>query len=197
MILQKPQCRARSKSMRGRFCRFINRRKKLLTFLQLLIWPAVIAFVAGGAGVRLNLTASVPVGLYWVSSGPESHFLEFCPPEPFGSLSVERAYRTRSTACPDGGEPLLKPVVAREGDFVEVSSKGISVNGSLIPNTGAKSHDTTGRPLSPWPLGFYLVTPGTVWVASSYNSRSFDSRYFGPICSSEIRHVLRPLLTGR
>src|SRR6185295_9940296 len=98
-------------------------------------------FVAGTAGVRLNLTASVPIGLYFVSSSPESRFVEFCPPDPFGSLSIDRGYRAQSTACPDGGEPLLKPVIAREGDLVEVSSNGISVNGSLVWNTAAKTHD--------------------------------------------------------
>jgi type IV secretory pathway protease TraF len=27
----------------------------------------------------------------------------------------------------------------------------------------------------------YSVLPGTVWVISSYNRFSFDSRYFGPV----------------
>ena len=179
--------------MHGRF----SNRKKVLIFLQLLVWPVAVPFVAGIVGVRINLTASVPVGLYFVSSNPDSQFIEFCPPEPFGSLSVERGYRAASSACPDGGEALLKPVVAREGNQVEVSSRGISVNGSLIPNTAAKTLNTEGRPLSPWPFGSYQVEPGTVWVASTYNRRSFDSRYFGAIRVVDIRHLLRPLWTGR
>ena len=40
-----------------------------------------------------------------------------------------------------------------------------------------------------------VVTPGTVWVASSYHSRSFDSRYFGPVYTTAIRHRLKALLT--
>jgi type IV secretory pathway protease TraF len=34
-----------------------------------------------------------------------------------------------------------------------------------------------------------------VWVASSYNGRSFDSRYFGPVDAVTIRNHVRPLLT--
>ena len=60
------------------------------------------------------------------------------------------------------------------------TTSGISVNGSRIRNTVAKSRDTSGRPLSSWPFGLYQVAPETVWVASSYNPRRFDSRYFRP-----------------
>ena len=79
--------------------------------------------------------------------------------------------------------------------MVELSARGISVNGVLLPNTAPLSKDTKGRPLEAWPFGRYPVTPGTVWVASSYHPRSFDSRYFGPISTSAIRHRLKTFLT--
>ena len=60
----------------------------------------------------------------------------------------------------------------------------MAVNGRLLPNTAPLVTDTAGRPLSHWPFGRYVVAPGTVWVASSYSSRSFDSRYFGPVEAS-------------
>ena len=66
---------------------------------------------------------------------------------------------------------------------------------SLLPNTAPLSKDTKGRPLEAWPFGRYVVAPGTVWVASSYHPRSFDSRYFGPISTAAIRHRLKPFLT--
>ena len=75
----------------------------------------------------------------------------------------------------------MKPVVASAGDIVEVSSRGITVNGVLLPNTAPKTKDSKGRPMQPWPSGQYRVSAGFVWVASSYNPWSFDSRYFGPI----------------
>lgn len=178
--------------MRGRSS---DRAKRLLKLGQFFLWPTLAVFFAGTLGVRLNGSASVPIGLYVVSSDPQAHFAEFCPPEPFGSLSVERGYRRRSADCPDHGEPLLKPIIARGGDLVEVTVQGIRVNGSVIPNTQARVEDTMRRPMSSWPVGFYRVAPGTVWVVSSYNSRSFDSRYFGPIHLTDIKNRLRPLWT--
>jgi conjugative transfer signal peptidase TraF len=176
--------------MPGQFCR---RTARLLLFVG---GPIFVVYALGSAGLRLNTTPSVPTGLYWISSDPDAEYVEFCPPEPFGTLSVARGYRARSAAsCPDGGVPLLKPVVAWSGDIVEVAPLGIFVNRIPIPNTAPKWLDTIARPLVAWPVGRYDVAAGTVWVASSYNSRSFDSRYFGPISETAIQHHLRPLWT--
>jgi conjugative transfer signal peptidase TraF len=89
----------------------------------------------------------------------------------------------------------MKPVIASAGDVVEVSERGIAVNGSMLPNTAPKTNDSQGRPMRPWPFGQYRVASGFVWVASSYNPWSFDSRYFGPIPGSLIRERLKPFLT--
>ena len=86
-------------------------------------------------------------------------------------------------------------MVAKAGDLVELSWRGISVNGLLLPNTAPLSKDTKGRPLEPWHSGRFHVAPGAVWVASSYHSRSFDSRYFGPVYTTAIRHRLKAFLT--
>ena len=145
-------------------------------------------------GLRINTSPSLPLGLYVVTTDGSANLIEFCPAEPFAALSLVRGYRGPG-ACRDGGAPLLKPVVAKAGDMVEVYERGISVNGLLLPNTAPLLKDTKGRPLEPWHLGRYPVTPGTVWVASSYHSRSFDSRYFGPVYTTAIRHRLKAFLT--
>jgi conjugative transfer signal peptidase TraF len=148
----------------------------------------------GFLGLRINTSPSLPVGLYVVTTDGSANLVEFCPAEPFATLSLIRGYRDAGS-CRDGGAPLLKPVVANAGDLVELSVRGISVNGQLLPNTAPLPKDTKGRPLTPWPFGRYPLTPGTVWVASSYHSRSFDSRYFGPVYTTAIRHRLKAFLT--
>jgi conjugative transfer signal peptidase TraF len=150
--------------------------------------------VCGFVGVRFNSSPSLPVGMYLTTAGGHANLVEFCPTEPFASLSIARGYRDPGT-CRDGAAPLLKPVVASAGDAVELSARGISVNGVLLPNTAPLSKDSKGRPLGAWPFGRYCVAPGTVWVASSHHPRSFDSRYFGPISTAAIRHRLKPFLT--
>lgn len=156
----------------------------------------ILSWGASALGIRVNCSPSLPIGLYRVASGPEATLVEFCPAEPFASVANARGYRQAGT-CPDGGSPLMKPVVARAGDSVKVSARGLSVNGKAIPNSAPLPKDTAGRPLTPWPFGIYAVQPGTVWVVSGYNPRSFDSRYLGPISEALIRNYLRPLTALR
>jgi conjugative transfer signal peptidase TraF len=187
--------------MLGRFCerlRAIPNRSKCVLAAGSAAIPAASILAAGAAGVRLNLTNSVPMGLYLISNDSKARLVEFCPPEPFGTLSRERGYLERSYfGCPDGAKPLLKPVAAKPGDLVNVSGNGIAVNGRLIPHTAALHTDSAGRLIQAWPDGTYPVRGGSIWVASSFNTHSFDSRYFGPIQQTAILHHLRPLCVSQ
>ena len=152
--------------------------------------------VAYRLGIRINASPSLPFGIYRVDEAGTSNLVEFCPPPPFGKFANFRGYRHAGT-CPDGGAPLLKPVVARAGDTVSTSAEGVQVNGRLLPNSAPRTKDTAGRPLVPWRFGTWVVEPGTLWALSSYHPRSFDSRYFGPVPESAVRDRLRPLLVLR
>ena len=155
----------------------------------------VAAFqLSGSLGLRINTSPSLPMGLYITTADPNANLVEFCPVEPFATLSRARGYRAPG-ACGDGAGPLLKPIVAKVGDVVEVSALGISVNGTLLHNTAPLSADTKGRHLDAWPSGHNVVAPGTIWVASSYHPGSFDSRYFGPVATAAIHHRLKAFLT--
>jgi conjugative transfer signal peptidase TraF len=145
------------------------------------------------AGIRINESPSLPIGLYLISE-KSGQLVEFCPAEPFASLAIARAYRSRGN-CPDGGAPLMKPEVAQAGDSVELNSRGVAVNGKLLPNSAPLKFDTHGHRLDHWPFGRVKVRSGEIWLISSYNPRSFDSRYLGPITKGEIQHHLIPLFT--
>jgi conjugative transfer signal peptidase TraF len=142
--------------------------------------------------VRINTTDSLPKGLYVITREPRAPLVEFCPEGVSSTLSVVRGYRPGGL-CPDGGAPLLKPVIAHAGDTVELSDEGIRVNGQLLPATAPQRLDSAGRQLAAWPSGIYPVASGTLWVASTYHPNSFDSRYFGPISTGQVRHHLRLL----
>lgn len=144
-------------------------------------------------GIRLNTTASLPIGLYVESADVNTQLVEFCPSGPEASVALSRGYRAYGV-CADGGEPLLKPAVAKGGDVVTVSGSGIAVNGKLIPNTHALITDSSGRALTPYPTGVYAVADGVIWVVSTFSQKSFDSRYFGPVNASLIRAHLKPLV---
>jgi conjugative transfer signal peptidase TraF len=172
-----------------------QRLRRAVLWASLLASPFFIGLIAGWVfGIRINFTPSLPRGFYIISNSPSSSLVEFCPQGTAASISLSRQYRTAG-ACPDGGAPLLKPAVAVPGDQVQVSADGIRVNGQLLPNSAGRFRDHLQRPLDPWPYGTYKVAPGTMWVISSFNSYSYDSRYYGAIPEASIRHHLRPLWT--
>jgi len=167
--------------------------------LFLGLTPLLSAFALFGvAGLRINCSASLPAGLYIASA--EGAFVEFCPDD--HGLSAHRGYRHTPLltpwakgVCQDGAAPLLKPMIGKTADEIILSPAGIMVNGKLLPHTAPLEQDSAGRPLTHWPFGHYRTGPGTLWVASSYNPRSYDSRYLGPILHSAVRVRLRTLLT--
>ena len=163
-----------------------------------------VVAVLGGASVltlglalhiRLNLTASLPLGLY-IGTDQPTDYVAFCLGGELEKIALARQYITPGH-CPGGGTPLLKPIAARPGDEVTYSPAGIAVNGLLLPNTAPRLSDSTGKPLATYPFGTSIVPHGTFWLASSYDARSYDARYYGPIPASSIRMHLRPLWVSR
>jgi conjugative transfer signal peptidase TraF len=152
--------------------------------------------IAGIAGVRWNPTASVRTGLYVITKDAGAPLIAFCPTGEAAAEAIARGYRPRSLQCPDKYAALLKPIAARAGDTVEVSQKGISVNGKLLPNTISFKIDAEKRLMHVWPNGTYIVQPGTVWVLSTYNKYSYDSRYYGPIQLSTVITHAKPFWTS-
>jgi conjugative transfer signal peptidase TraF len=152
--------------------------------------------IAGIAGVRWNPTASVRTGLYVITNDANAPLVAFCPTGEAATEAIARGYRPRGLQCPDKYAALLKPVAARAGDTVEVSQNGLSVNGRLLPNTASFKTDVKKRPMHVWPNGTYIVQPGTVWVLSTYNKYSYDSRYYGPIQLSTVITHAKPFWTS-
>ncbi len=158
-------------------------------------------FLAGGSfgiwayGIRINMTRSLPLGLYQITHDPDARLVAFCPPPNAMDVSASRGYRGQSYGfgCPDGAPPLMKPVDAMPGQHVTVRKEGIAVEHRLLPNTAPLPFDAKRRPLQAWPAGEYTVEPGMLWVASSFHPGSYDSRYLGPIHQWQILYRLRPL----
>lgn len=145
------------------------------------------------AGLRINVTPSIPLGLY-IRTGraPVPGLVaEFCP-SGMSATESER-YRGFGVACPDRSIPLLKPIVATFGDRVDFSPAGLSVNGRALANTAPRQIDSKGRYMRPWPAGTYTVETGKIVVASTFHPLSYDSRYLGPIPVGDVRSTLRPL----
>jgi len=164
-----------------------------------LLASSVALLTAGRlAGLRLNLTGSLPVGLY-VAAGAapvRGALVLVCLPPEVAVLARARGYVPRGGACPGGVVPIGKPVLASAGDTVTVTPTGLLMNGAPVPNSQALAMDRKGRPLPQLPTGRYVVRSGTVWILSSYSRLSFDSRYFGAVETAQVRARIRRLWTA-
>ena len=165
--------------------------------MAMILTATGLAFVSG---LRINHTPSLPIGLWQISPAnapvQRGQLVSFCPPETaiFREAISERIIgRGR---CQSGSEPMLKPVIAVEGDQVEVTEAGITVNGVPVPHSARISLPRDSS-LSNHivPLGSYRLAPGQIWVMSALHPRSFDSRYFGPIELRQIEGIAEPIFT--
>lgn len=172
----------------------MNGRPERLRFLlpmALVLAALVVAFE--GWGGRINLSASFPPGLYRVAdAGP---LVAVCLDGKAAALAAARGY-VRGGSCPGRLEPVMKRIVAKAGDVVAVSENGVSVNGHPLLNSKPAPFDSQGRPM---PLLFgatrYVrrLEAGELWLASEFNAGSYDSRYFGPVATSQVRERLAPI----
>jgi type IV secretory pathway protease TraF len=94
--------------------------------------------------------------------------------------------------CPDGHQPILKTVYrATPESPIVLDSQGFTIAGAPIGNTAPKAFSKAGKPLAHYAFGVY--TSG-LWAISGYSRDSFDSRYFGPVSSKEVRFYAKRLL---
>ena len=158
---------------------------------------AALILCAHSAGLRVNESPSLPIGIWRVSPPGRDlrtgDVVAFCPPDtPTFREARGRGYLGKGL-CEGGYEPLLKPVAAIAGDRVSGTDDGISINGRLIASSKSLNRDGLGRILPSPGAHDVIVAKGEVWVISSYNSLSFDSRYFGPVPISRIEGLAHPL----
>ena len=157
---------------------------------------AVAAIGAAGAlGLRINVTPSMPQGVWRLSDAAEVRrgdaVVVCAPPGAASHLGRERGY-IGPGACPGGTVPLLKIVAAVSGDAVAVGPFGLAVNGAVLADTVRLSHDAAGRALPALPPGIYAVQTGTAWVTTPA-ADSWDSRYWGPVQLADVLGVARPV----
>ena len=148
------------------------------------------------AGYRLNLTRSLPIGLYRINDGPvqRGQLAAFCLEDAEAvSLARVRGYLAAGS-CPSGLRPLLKIVSGLAGDVVGLEKGLIAVNGYPLAGTTVISTDSKGRSAPPSRLVPGVIAPGRVLVLSQHHSGSFDSRYFGLVPLAALRPV-EPVLT--
>lgn len=156
----------------------------------LLLW--LLAWIIG---LRINLSGSMPRGLYRVTRSytPKTgDIVAVCPPYVATILGRERGYISAGS-CPGGGEPLLKIVAAVGGDTVTIGGRGVSINGVLLSESQCLSQDEAGRSLPSWQAKHYILPLKMLWLYAP-SSRSWDSRYWGPVPENGVLGTAIPLI---
>ena len=156
-----------------------------------------IMAVAIAAGVRINVTESIPLGLYREidPSLVRGQLVIACldPDNRAVAEALERGYMPVGN-CPGGVAPVIKHIAAVPGDRINASSDGLILNGQLLDQTRPLLFDPKGRPLHRTYARSYEIQPGQVLLLAQ-GAGSFDGRYFGPTPVSGIRAAAKPLLT--
>ena len=161
---------------------------------------ALLAFVlsvaAAAGGFRINMTPSEPLGLWRVAaldrSAAVGDVVFICPPENDRMREARQRGYLRSGSCPGGFAPLIKTVIATEGQRVEIRS-AMFVDGITVANSASRAEQMEKVELvSAFASG---TVPAGHAVLHSGFAGSYDSRYFGPLPVSGILGLAQKVLT--
>ena len=160
----------------------------LLTTSAATVGIALTAFIDLPIKLIWNSSASVPIGLYAITTA--DHFsigdrVAIDPPEPLANFLAERGYLPR-------GVPLLKTIAAVPGQrFCRIGSK-IIIDGKAVGET--RDCDRLGRGLPVW-QGCRRISEGEFFLMNASVPDSFDGRYFGPTPATAVIGKALPLWT--
>ncbi|MCC6708033.1 MAG: S26 family signal peptidase [Gammaproteobacteria bacterium] len=151
--------------------------------LAALAWAS---FVQPAARIVYNPSDSVPVGWYRIEPAHSLHVgsivLTTLPAEA-AVLAAQRGYLPSHV-------PLLKHVGAIAPQHVCIVAGVVRIDG--VPVAAVRRADGWGRPLPSWPQCRPLAE-GELFLLSSTNPASFDSRYFGPIRADAVIGAAHPV----
>ena len=170
--------------------------KRFPVYVGVMMSVFILIWLVYAAGIRLNTTPSIPVGVYRLTNETlvKGAYVLFCPP-PAAVFDMAKARGYLGAGyCPGGYGQLIKKILAVQDDVVSIGTDGVRVNGQLLPLSAPIKADGAGRPMPDYKAARVLGST-EVLVMSDSHSGSFDGRYFGPIQRSQIQGVIRPIFT--
>ena len=156
--------------------------------ISIIILGAVLAAPFLTGKVIVNITPSVPRGLWLITDGVITYGdVVQVPLDAFKSTEwIPEVYRKKTSW---GNVPYLKRVSGLPGDVIELSPEGLLlVGGVIIPDSAVLSRDGAGNKLERFPLPVTIASD-EVWLMSD-TARGFDSRYLGPARLNQCRKVI-------
>jgi conjugative transfer signal peptidase TraF len=173
---------------------FLHRQANWAALIQPLVFgvvAAMIVSIGGLLGFRVNVSGSEPLGIWRVhnlTSGiHRGDYVSFCAPVGW--------YPFLETGdCPNGAKPFLKQIAGVPGDRVEEDESGVRINGRLLKDSSPLPYSIHDHVALPQWRGHLTLHPDTYWVyGTGWPSRSFDSRYWGPLPGRLIHAIAQPV----
>ncbi|HCJ4394759.1 TPA: conjugative transfer signal peptidase TraF [Legionella pneumophila] len=166
--------------------------RKIAIIFMALITTGMLFHVLG---FRINLTESIPVGLYRMTqtNSLKNAYVIFCPDNRAAfRLAKDRGYIDHGLPCGGYGY-LMKKVVAVSGDVISATPHGVYVNQELLPYSKPKLKDGMNRTLPQWQVTHYPLRNDEVMTMTSQSEWSFDGRYYGLVYTGQIKGMITPI----
>lgn len=162
-------------------------------FALLFISLAVVLYVSG---FRINTTKSIPLGVYiTLNSEPKvGDYVIICPPKTSVFKEAKKRGYLEAGFCPGELSYMMKKILAAKKDQVEISIKGVLINGRFLPGSEPFLKDGSNRPM-PIPNINVSLAENDVLLMGDRSSKSFDARYFGIVNKAQIKNVIKPVFT--
>ena len=133
-----------------------------------------------------NVTHSAPIGLYRrvFADVENGAWVLVRAPSAAADLAAARGYLPRSV-------PMVKRIAASSSDHVCRVGQSVTINRHTVAQ--ALWRDSLGRALPVW-SGCIDLKPDQIFLITNPPT-SFDSRYFGPVPTSNVIERIAPLWT--
>ena len=180
------------------------RKRPTAQLLAGMVAGAVVSTVgAVQAGVRINLSPSMPKGLYQLVRCDETVGLDAAVGDRVAidtkkassnaRLSFFRSLGWLSTSG-RSDDLLMKTVVGVGGDEVTEEDGRLYVNDQPLTRSASRRHRVVGTLSLPLVELLQRVNEDAIWLSSDHE-KGIDSRYFGPIARSLIACEVEALWT--
>lgn len=160
--------------------KFLQNKKIILSILALVFY----GWLVFESGIFINLfDKSMPSGIYKKDKQkPVRGSLAItCLTLELAEYGLQRGYLKKGQ-CSTGIQPVLKKVMAIEGDTLTFQDDIVKINGEALKRYRIVQKDSQNRPLKIfYPISVYTLKEGEYWLMSDYKPNSWDSRYWGAV----------------
>ncbi len=173
-----------------------NRHKFVL--VTMIVFTSIIAIAAlfYAQGYRYNISYSYPTGIYKLTNEPSDYhrgeLVLFCPPNNKAMQTALHRDYIKMGLCSGGFTPVIKKVMAMEGDTISFENQIVHINGQEVPSTMVLSDDSRQRPL-PQLASFTLQANEFFMMSDHRPIDSFDSRYYGSVPHHNLLGHIEPV----